>query len=207
MLAHGRPILAHPEKGSAARGSMAVSRFDPSHSVKFDLGRGSVHLDGAGPRLLVPPDALIELCKHAGDDSLTNCGRTLGTEVGLRITEHWGDGGQSIGVEGFVDHLGGNLALLGFGSLSLERWGKALVFVIEGSPLGAAGDPLLAAVLEGALQRCMGRDGRAVVLGRDDAHVRFLVIGAPGADRARALLSQGKSWGEAIARLHEGSAE
>lgn len=186
---------------------MAVSRFDPSHSVKFDLGRGSVHLDGAGPRLLVPADALIELCNHAGGESLTNFGRQVGTEVGIRITQHWGDGGQNISVEGFVEHFGGNLALLGFGALALERWGKALVFVIEGSPLGAAGDVLLAAVIEGALQRCMGRDGRVVVLGRDDGHVRFLVVGSTGADRARAMLSAGKSWGEAIARLHEGSAE
>ncbi|MCC6900341.1 MAG: hypothetical protein IT377_15290 [Polyangiaceae bacterium] len=185
---------------------MAVTRFDPSHSVKFDLGRGSVHLEGTGARVLVPADALVELCRHAGADSLTDFGRKLGTEVGLRVTAHWGEGGLNIGVEGFVEHLGGNLALLGLGSLSLERWGKALVFVVEGSPLGSAGDPLLAAVIEGALQRSLGRDTRAVILGRDDGHVRFLVIGAPGADRVRAWLAEGKSWGEAIARLHEGSA-
>jgi hypothetical protein len=185
---------------------MAVTRFDPSHSVKFDLGRGSVHLEGTGPRVLVPADALVELCKHAGADSLTDFGRKLGTEVGLRVTSHWGDSGQNISVEGLVEHLGGNLALLGLGSLSLERWGKALVFVVEGSPLGAPGDPLLAAVIEGALQRCMGRDGRAVTLGRDDGHVRFLMVGASGADRVRAWMAEGTSWGEAIARLHEGSA-
>jgi len=185
---------------------MAVPRFDPSHSVKFDLGRGSVHLEGTGPRLLVPPDALVELCKHAGSDSLTDFGRRLGTEVGLRITAHWGDSGQNISVEGFVEHLGGNLALLGFGNLSLERWGKALVFVVEGSPLAGQGDLLLGAMLEGALQRCMGRDGRAVLLGRDADHVRFLMVGAPGAEKVRAWLAEGKTWGDAIARLHEGGA-
>lgn len=185
---------------------MAVSRFDPSHSVKFDLGRGSVHLEGAGPRLLVPPDALLELCKHAGPESLTDFGRKLGTEVGLRITAHWGDSGENISVEGFVEHLGGNMALLGLGSVSVERWGKALVFVVESSPFGAAGDALLGAVIEGALQRCMGRDGRAVLLGRDADHVRFLMAGTAGAERVRSWLSEGKTWGEAIARLHEGSA-
>ncbi|MFO0568862.1 MAG: hypothetical protein U0263_24580 [Polyangiaceae bacterium] len=185
---------------------MAVPRFDPSHSVKFDLGRGSVHLEGAGPRLLVPPDALVDLCRHAGQESLADFGRKLGTEVGRRIGEQWGDAGQNIGVEGFIEHLGGNLALLGFGSASLERWGRALVFVVEGSPLGAAGDPLLAAIFEGALQRLMGRDARAVVLGRDADHVRFLIAGEKGASKVRALLASGKAWGDALAALHEGGA-
>lgn len=185
---------------------MAVTRFDPSHSVKFDLGRGSVHLEGVGPRLLVPAEALVELCRHAAPEALTDFGRKLGTEIGLRISSHWGDSGQNISVEGFVEHLGGNIALLGMGSLSLERWGKALVFVVEGSPLGAAGDVMLGAVLEGALQRCMGRDGRAVLLSRDADHVRFLIAGTTGAERVRGWLAQGTSWGEAIARLHEGSA-
>ncbi|MBK7585427.1 MAG: hypothetical protein IPI67_35200 [Myxococcales bacterium] len=173
--------------------------------MKFDLGRGSVQLEGTGPRLLVPPDALVELCRHAGQDSLTDFGRKLGTEIGLRVSNSLGDAGKTIGVEGFVDHLGGNLALLGFGSLSLERWGRAIVFVVESSPLSAAGDPLLGALLEGALQRCMGRDATSVLLGRDAEHVRFLMTGARGAERVRAWLSEGKSFGEALERLHEGS--
>jgi hypothetical protein len=156
---------------------------------------------------LVAADALVELCKHAGDESLTNFGRKLGTELGLRVTSHWGDrGGEDISVEGFVEHLGGNLALLGLGSFSVERWGKALVFVVQESPFGASGDVLLGAVLEGALQRCMGRDACAVLLGRDADHVRFLVTGGPGAAKIRAWMADGKTWGEALARLHEGSA-
>ena len=133
-------------------------------------------------------------------------GHRLGTEAGRRVADQLGDSLRSAGVEGFVEHLGGNLALLGLGSVSLERWGKALVFVVTGSPLGGAGDGLLAAVLEGALQRCLGREPRLVVLGRDADHVRLLAAGDKGAAKMRTWLGQGVSWGDALARLHDGGA-
>lgn len=185
---------------------MTLHRFDPSHSVKFDLGHGIVQLDGAGPRVLVPPDMLMDLCKHAGDDSLVDFGHKLGTEAALRFLNHLGVPADSVSVEAFVEHLGGNLALLGLGSLSVERWGKALVFVVDGSPLGPRGDALLAAVLEGALQRSLGREPKVVVLHRDDSIVRLLATGAAGARRAREWLAQGTAWGDVLARLHGGAA-
>ena len=37
-------------------------------------------------------------------------------------------------MEDVLDHLGGELALLGLGSLGLERWGRALVLTVEGAP-------------------------------------------------------------------------
>jgi hypothetical protein len=185
---------------------MPFPRFDPTHTVKFDIGHGTVQLQGAGPRLLVPPEALLDLCKHAGDESLRDFGRKLGTEAGRRLASELGDAVKTAGVEGFVEHLAGNLALLGLGALSLERWGKAAVFVIDHSPLGAAGDTLLAAIIEGALQRALGRDVDAVVLGRDDGTVRLLAAGHVGAGKVRQWLASGVAWGEALSRLHEGGA-
>ena len=185
---------------------MAFPRFDPSHSVKFDIGHGTVQLEGAGPRLLVPPDALLDLCKHAGGESLRDFGRKLGTESGRRLSGQLGDSVQTAGIEGFVEHLAGNLALLGLGALSLERWGKAAVFVVERSPLGAAGDELLGAVIEGLLQRALGRDVRTVVLKREDDTVRLLAAGESGAAKVDRWLSQGVAWGDALSRLHEGGA-
>lgn len=185
---------------------MALPRFDPAHSVKFDLAAGTVQLDGSGPRLLVPPDALLDLCKHAGPESLRDFGRKLGTEVGRRMADQMGSAATTAGLEGFVDHLGGNLALLGLGSISLERWGKALLFVVEHSPLGAAGGPLLGAVIEGALQRCLGRTTRAIVLGSDADPIRIFVTGPSAAEKVEKWLSQGTSWGDALARLQGGAA-
>jgi hypothetical protein len=122
----------------------------------------------------------------------------------MRIAGLLGQSTSTASIEAFVEHLGGNMALLGLGSLSLERWGKALVFVLDDSPLGAPGDPLLAAVVEGALQRALGRDVQVVVLGRDDARVRLFVASAKGAQRANELLGQGVKWADALQRLHEG---
>jgi hypothetical protein len=77
--------------------------------------------------------------------------------------------------------------------------------VVSASPLGAPGDALLGAILEGALQRAAGRDARAVVLGREDDTVRLLVASNAGAKKVRAWLDSGVSWGDAVARLHEAS--
>jgi len=105
-----------------------------------------------------------------------------------------------------VEHLGGELALMGLGSLGLERWGQALVLSMSHSPLGAAGDLLLGAVLEGAMQRSFGRDVVAIKLVRDMDQVRFLIAGHSGAHKVNGWLSQGVSWGDALSRLASGGA-
>lgn len=182
---------------------MSSPRFDPAHVLKFDLGRGQVEVDGASPRVLVPAEALLELCKHAGPDALRDFGRKLGTEAGRRTADALGAGLAAASLEALVDHLGGNLALMGFGSLALERWGRALVFTVEDSPFGPLGDALLASVVEGALQRAAGRDVEVVVLSRDDASVRLVVLSPPTAERVRSWLQAGTSWGEVLSRLHQ----
>jgi hypothetical protein len=185
---------------------MDFPRFDPSHVLKFDLARGQVEVEGAASRVLVPADALVELCKSAGPEALTNFGRRLGTEAGRRTADALGKGLASASLETLLEHLGGNLALMGFGSLGLERWGKALVFTVEGSPFGAAGDQLLSAVIEGALQRAAGRDAQVVLLSRDDKCVRLIVLSASAARSVRDWLASGTSWGEVLSRLHHSSA-
>jgi hypothetical protein len=184
---------------------MDFPRFDPSHVVKFDLERGQVEVQGASPRVLVPADALVELCRGAGPEALRDFGRKLGTEAGRRTADALGSGLQAASLETLLEHLGGNLALMGFGSLGLERWGKALVFTVEGSPLGASGDALLSAVIEGALQRAAGRDVAVVMLARDDQRTRLIVLSPRAAREVRGWLEQGTSWGQVLSRLHQSS--
>jgi len=176
-----------------------ATRFNPSGSVNFDLVRGRV--DCGGEHVLVPADALIDLCRAAGDEALSDFGRRLGTAVGRRVSDRLGDSATSAALEDVLDHLGGELAVLGFGSLGLERWGRALVLTIEGGPFGQQLDRLLAAVLEGALQRAFGRDGRAVKLVRDDRQVRFLITNATSASKVSEWLGSGVSYGDALTRL------
>ncbi|HMR06645.1 MAG TPA: hypothetical protein PKA88_12730 [Polyangiaceae bacterium] len=182
---------------------MSTMRFDPSHAVKFNLAAGHIDLEGA--RVLVPPDALLELCTAAGAESVTDFGRRMGTEVGRRVAARLGDGIKGASIEGVVDHFGGDLALLGLGNLGIERWGRALIFTVEGSPLGAAGDALVAAVLEGAMQRGAGRDVRIVFLTREDTVARFAALSASTAGKASGWLSEGVAWGDVIVRLQAGN--
>jgi hypothetical protein len=182
---------------------MAALRFDPTSSLEFDLGRGQIKVAGAGERVVVPVDALLDLCKHAGDDAARDFGRRLGTEAARRAFSRLQNGPASI--EDVVEHLGGDLALMGLGSLGVERWGRALVVTFDHSPLGALGDALLGSVIEGALQRAFGRDVSATKLMRDDRSVRFLVVGSEGAGKVRGWLASGVEWGDVLTRLTAGT--
>jgi hypothetical protein len=177
-----------------------ATRFNPSGSVSFDLVRGRV--DIGGEHVLVPADALVDLCRNAGDDAVVDFGRRLGTAAGRRVAERLGDGTQA-SLEDVLEHLGGELALLGLGSLGLERWGRALVLTIDGGPFGQQLDRLLGAVLEGSLQRSFGRDCHAVKLVRDDRQVRFLITSASGASKVSQWLGSGLSYGDALTRLQK----
>jgi hypothetical protein len=174
--------------------------FDPSYALEFDFGRGQVRMANAGERLLVPSDALLALCDGAIDDAVRDFGRRLGTEAGRAMLGRLGEAWQS-SMEEVVEHLGGELALMGLGSLGLERWGHALVLSFSFSPLGGGGDLLLGSVLEGAMQRCFGRDVVAAKLVRQGDQVRFLIAGREGADKAHGWLSQGVAWGDVLSRL------
>jgi hypothetical protein len=179
---------------------MSLPRFDPSKAVTFDLTHGLVHLEGAGPRVLIPADALLALAGAA--DAVA---RALGAALGQRAAARLGEAGAAAApVEAVIEHLGGELALAGLGSLGLERWGRALVLVVDHSPLGAGGDAFLEGVLAAAVAATVQRDGvRALRVGRDGTRARFLLGGPAGTDKVRTWLAEGIPWGEALIRLHQ----
>jgi hypothetical protein len=177
--------------------------FDPSKAVTFDLTHGLVHLEGAPSRLLVPADALLALARAAGPEAAAAFGRSLGESMGRRAAARFeGDGLVAAPADVVLDHLGGELALAGLGSLGLERWGRALVLVIDRTPLDAGGDALLEGMLAAAIEAASGRRAHVIALGREGGRTRFLVGGEAAAAKVRAWLSEGLSWGEALMRLH-----
>jgi hypothetical protein len=180
---------------------MGTPRFDPTHSLEFNLDRGSVKLSGSLERVLLPADALAALVRGADSETRRDFARRLGTEAGRRVAERLDSSANS---ESVVEHLGGELALMGLGSMTLERWGRALVVAVSGSPLRGEGDDILAGVIEGALQRGFGRTAVVVPLVRDDSLVRLLVVGTAAGERVRAWLGSGVGWGDALARLNAG---
>lgn len=173
--------------------------FDPAHAVRFELGKGRVSVGGTDARVLVPADALNHLCASAGEEKARDFGRRLGTEIGRRVAERVPSGAS---VPEMVEHLGGDLALAGLGSLGVEMWGRALVLKIEGSPLGAEGDVLLSAVLEGALHRALARDAAVLPIARADGTARLVVVSTQTAAKVKAWLHSGVTWGDALARLN-----
>jgi hypothetical protein len=174
--------------------------FDPSYALEFDFARGQIRMANAGARVVVPCDALLALCQGASEDAVRDFGRRLGTEAGRVMNDRLGEAWQA-SLETVLEHLGGELSLMGLGSLGLERWGQALVLSFNHSPLGGAGDLLLGSVLEGAMQRSFGRDTVAIKLMRDEQTVRFLMAGRSGADKAGNWLAQGVPWGDVLSRL------
>jgi hypothetical protein len=178
---------------------MGTPRFDPTQSVEFNFDRGTVKLGGETERVVVPADTLALLLKEADSDTRREFALRLGTEAGRRAAERLL---PSPSTETVVEHLGAELALMGFGSLGAEQWGKALVVTVRNSPFRGAGDELLAGVLEGALQRAFGRATTVIPLHRDDALVRLLVVSTRAASRVRDWLGGGVSWSDVLSRLN-----
>jgi hypothetical protein len=188
---------------------MAQLPFDPSQAVTFDFAHGRVQLDEAPACVLVPASSLVELALAAGAEGRAILARSVGLPIGRRVARRLSGGEGPLGatVETMVEHLGGEFALVGLGSLSVERWGRALLFVFDHSPLDAEGDELLAALLDAALEGATGRAARCVPLMREGVRVRMLVANGRAAERARAWLGEGVGWGEVLARLHAGARE
>lgn len=180
---------------------MSEPTFDPSQAVTFDLSHGQVHLEDAPQRVLVPASALGALLASSQPEASRAFADALGGPLGNRVAKRLANVGAA-SVEAVVNHLGGELALAGLGSLSLERWGKALLFLVDQSPLDAAGDALVAGVLAAALRAATGRELTLVPLMRDGARARFLVASEATAAKARGLVGEGASWGDVLTRLH-----
>jgi hypothetical protein len=180
---------------------MAAPSFDPTHAVRFDLPHGSVRAGGESDRVvLVPTAALDDLALSAPPEAVEALGRTLGSGIGRRAARRMGDA-QSASVDGFVTQLAGEAALAGIGALSVERWGRALVVVVEHSPLvGNLLVPLVAAAIEAA----SGRRVWCALLSRD-AHIARVLVGSESSvARVRDWIASGLAWSEALAKLQGG---
>ncbi|NLE84814.1 MAG: hypothetical protein GX607_00305 [Myxococcales bacterium] len=177
-----------------------IPRFDPTRAVVFDLAQGQLRDEEGIGRLNVPADALLRLLAGVGADARRDFGHGLGNEVGRRVQRRLGDAAKDAGAEVWVEHLGGELALLGLGNLSFERWGKALVIAVAGAPQGA--EELVGSLLEGALLRALGREVVAVAMGGEP--LRYALLNQRAGAQARAWLDEGASWSEVLERLHRG---
>jgi hypothetical protein len=179
--------------------------FDPTRAVRFDLSKGCIST--ANERaVLLPVAALEEVVKAGGETAGAAVGLVLGTSCGRRVAARLGGVTQvnEAAIEAIIYELNGEISLTGLGSLSLERWGRAMVLVLEGA--AASSDRMISATIEGALFAATGREVGCVALSRDqNERVRVLVASRANADRVRTWLAAGVSWADALGRLQGAS--
>lgn len=190
--------------------------FDPARSVSFDLARGQVELRDGDPQLLVPAAALSALFGGEGDPR--GFGRAVGVGAVGRVAARFAASarpGLGVGrgpnvrelmraasLETIVELLGGELATMGLGSLRVERWGQALLFVLDPCTLDERADEMLCGLVEGALESVAARPASAIVIDRADSSARILVASADAVSRAKLILARGSSFVEVITALH-----
>jgi hypothetical protein len=181
---------------------MAAASFNPTQSVRFDLAQGAIRAGAEDDRvLLVPLTALMDVARSAPGEAVEALGRALGTAIGRRAAARIGNAQQS-SLEDFVTQLAGEAALAGIGILSVERWGRALVVVLEKSPLIG---PLVGPLVGAALEAATGRKVATTLLTRDEDYVRILVSNENAVGRVREWIASGMAWGDAITKLHGGA--
>jgi hypothetical protein len=180
---------------------MDTSTFDPTRAVVFDLVRGQVALESGGALLLLPADVMATACSQLDATVVRQLGTALGKQAGARVRARLAQAAAA-SLEQIIEQLGGELSLAGFGSLSVERWGQALVARIESYPLAGHGQELLGGYVEGALQTSVERDVTALPLERTPQSLRFLLCNKGAASKVKNWLLSGSSWGDALAALH-----
>jgi len=126
---------------------------------------------------------------------------SIGMVLGARMSKRAGgaDALRKASLEESLAFLATEFALAGLGSVEIERWGRALVFVVKRFPWEAR----FAATLVGAVMReATGATLASVLLHSDEASVRVLIVSPAGAARVEGWLKEGVRWADAIARLH-----
>lgn len=181
---------------------MAGPGFDPNGAVRFDLKGGAASDAGGGRVLLLPAAALESLDIEA----LFSIGAELGRACGARVASKLGGDAavRSANLELVVTHIAGELAIAGFGSVHMERWGKAMVAVV-GNP-AIDNEAFCASVIANAIGAASGRDMAAALLGREGSTARYFIGGQGAAARVETLVAEGKKHAEILTMLHGGSA-
>ena len=186
--------------------SMAETPFEAAHAVRFDINRGQVFSGPEWQRCLVPVGALQSLLEGSGPEGSRAFGAQLGGEAAVRIQSRLGST-ESLSLRTVVDHIAGEIALFGLGSLTVERWGSALVFCHRECPLSRAGAVVLSAFVESLVQRLWSRDCRAVVLQESpESGLRLLVVGQATAGRVQGWQDERLGMGQILERLNQGQA-
>jgi hypothetical protein len=206
------PDARKPDAGETSRRFMVAS-FDSSRAVRFDLREGKVALADREPQVLLPLEELLAFA--AGERTIRTLARGLGRGAMLRAAARLADPEvppsssegpsetlRAASLPTVVEQLGGEVALLGLGSLRAETWGEALVIVLDPCSLDARGDELVEGMIEGALALATAQEVHALVVDRRPGAVRVVVAHGEAIGRLRPLVLAGEPFAEVLRALH-----
>jgi len=177
---------------------MAEPSFDPGAFFTFDLRGGQV-ATRAGRRVLVLSDTVLAPLVGAAvaNGDLTVI-RRLGRHIGEEIRSSLGGATDDVPVDVVLGHLGGVLALFGWGRIHIDRWGDALVARIEQAPMIDTEQLALAALLGGLFSSVTGRDVACVPVGEN---VEFILVAPAIAETVWGWARAGENVAGIVARL------
>jgi hypothetical protein len=178
--------------------------LDPAQWVAFDLERGIVHVDGERPHAVVPAAALGALLGAAAEVDRAAFARAVGEAMGARIASRLGgvDAVRAATPEAVLTQVAAELAVAGLGALAVERWGRALIVVVD-TPFAADADDWLEGLLGAAFSVATGLDADAAALERDAGRAFFMLTSKEMVGRVRGLRYRSRRFLDALADLHD----
>lgn len=178
------------------------SAFDPADYYAFDLARGAVHTRHGERVLVLSADVIGPLVSTAARHGDLTTIRALGKRIGEDAARSLAQDARAASPEAVIGHAAGTLALLGWGVLSLERWGSALSLALSGAPSLDTDRLGLAALLGGLLTSLGGRDVACVPV----ASNRFVVVHPSIAETVWGWAKEGAELGQIVSRLGQEAA-
>lgn len=176
---------------------MSEAQFDPGGFYEFDLAHGAVRTR-TGARVVVLSDSvvtpLVATAVQKGD--LTPV-RRLGRDIGQHVSDALGSSPSELAPETVLGHVSAVLALFGWGRLSFERWGEAVVVVGEGVPSLDDDNLGIAALLGGLFSALAGRDVACVPASAE----RFVLVDPSIAEQVWIWSKEGSELPEIIGSL------
>jgi len=171
--------------------------FDPREFYAFDLARGAVSTRHGERMLVLSSDAVATLVASAAKHGDLTAVRALGKRIGEEAQASLASDVRGASPEAVATHAAGVLSLLGWGAFSFERWGHALVIVLEGAPELDPGKLGLASLLGGMLTALSGRDIACVPVSSG----RFVVVHPSVAEQVFTWSTEGSDLAQIVAKL------
>jgi hypothetical protein len=180
--------------------AMTEPRFDPGGFYEFDLAKGVVRTAGGSRVLLLSAEAVVPLVaaavKHGDLTPIRRLGKGLGEHVRTSLDAPV----DGLTPETVLGHAAAVVALFGWGRLGMERWGDALVVVLEDVPEIDEHRLGVAALLGGLFSALAGREVACV----PTKESRFLMLAPEVAEDVWGWTRAGADLPTVVGRLASG---